>query len=269
MGRSPHCLRLAPGLYYDGPVARFQALSPADMIRLQVPDTTANRGAAFAAQRFRPLSGGGVLTLARRSHSGDADKPTGLVLLKHAANGAPDVAFGRDGVAALDLPLGGASYALPRVLSAPTLVGLDRVVVAGWADGRLATASLQLGSAGAVSAGALGWLSRDGSYSTVLQARETTVFLRVARAGGRHGAVSVTVRTDAPAALATAYNPVATRLDWPDGDDTPRVVAIALRATAGEPPLGAIDVILENASGGAIMVALCSASNSSTTAAGP
>jgi hypothetical protein len=241
------------GLYFDGPAARFAALPTTAFVALQIPDTTPNRGAGFAAQRFRPLAGGGLLVLARRSQNGDEGVPTGLVLMKHAASGAADAGFGRDGIAALDLPLGGPAAALPRTLAAPTAVGLDRVVVAGWADGRLAAASLQLAAGGAGSAGALGWLSRGGAFTAVLQAQETTLRLRVARSGGRHGAVSLAVRTAAPAALAAAYAPVATRLDWPDGDDTAREVAIALRAPPGEPPVGAIDVVLENASGGAIL----------------
>lgn len=241
------------GLYFDGPAARFAASGPADLIALQIPDTTPNRGGAFAAQRFKLLAGGGLLVLARRSHDGDDGVPTGLVLMKHAADGAPDPTFGRDGIAALDLPTGGSPGSLPRTLAAPRPVGLDRIVVASWADGRLAAASLQLGAGGTASAGSLGWLSRRGTFTTALQAREATLRLRVARSGGRRGAVGVAVRTEAPAGLASAYAPLATRLEWADGDDTPRDVAIALRAPPGEPPVGVIDVVLENASGGAVL----------------
>lgn len=235
-------------LLYDGPTARFAALPVAAFPKLRLPASLAGSGSRVKPLRFRPLEGGGVLLAALHEESSSGVAHGRVVLLRFLPGGQNDATFGRDGVATVDLALGGPPYALPRMLSAPTLVGQERVMLAAWGADRLGVASLQWRALGAAS-GTIGWLARDGRFVMDTDATDAALRFRVARQGGRRGALGVTYRSAAPPALAAHFTPVSGRLDWADGDDTPREVTIALRTPPVEGTTGTIDLVLEAAAG--------------------
>lgn len=237
-------------LLYDGPAARFAALPVSAFLKLRLPASLAASGSRVTPLRFRPLADGGLLLSALHEETTSSVAHGQIVLLRFLPGGQVDAGFGVDGVVALDLALGGPPYALPRTLSAPTLIGQDRVMLAGWGADRLGAVSVQMRALTSAS-GTLGWLARDGQFVTATDATDATLRFRVARHGGRRGAVGVNYRSAAPPALAGRFTPVSGRLDWADGDDTPREVAIALRAPLVEGTTGAIDLVLESAAGDA------------------
>ncbi len=241
-------------LGYDGPAARFQALPATALQRLRPPSALMGSGSRLTPLRFRPLSGGGLLLAALHDETVAGAAQGRLVLLRFQADGAADPTFGRDGAVALDLALGGPPFAFPRTLTAPTLVGSDRVMLAGWANGRLGAVSVQRSDAGP-SAGTIGLLARDGRFLTETEPLDGTLRFRVARQGGRRGAVSVAYRTSSPPVLAAVHAPTAGRLDWADGDDGVRDIPLTLRARqgAGGNETGTIELRLEDVAGGATL----------------
>ncbi len=252
-GQLAALFRVSGTVYYDGPQARLSASSTSDWTTLQLPATAFGADAKFTPLRFRPLAGGGLLIAGVRERSTTGGTVfSELVLLKMLASGALDAAFGRAGVATIDLPLGGPPYALPLALTAPTLVGQDRVVVAAWNQDRLATAAVALATQ-VTSPGSIGLLAADGRMVTRLEPQDATIRVRVRRAGGQRGAVSATYRTQASPALAAQYQPIAGRLDWADGDDSARELVLALRAPTSTPEFGPVDLLLENPGGGATL----------------
>ena len=141
--------------------------------------------------RFRPLEGGGLLLAALHEETSTGVAHGRVVLLRFLPGGEIDAGFGVDGVTALDLALGGPPYALPRTLSAPTLIGQDRVMLTGWGADHLGAVSVQM-RALRPSSGTLGWLARDGHFSP---ATDATLHFGVAHHGGRRGAVGVNYRS--------------------------------------------------------------------------
>lgn len=233
-------------LRYDGPALNFGALPAPTGVTLRLPGALTTTGSRVTPLRFRPLPDGGLLLLALHEEPLAGAMHGRVVLARFLADGQADAGFGHDGVATLDFALGGAPFALPQMISAPTLVGQDRVVIAAWGANRLGVVSLQA-RALAPAAGSIGWQARDRRFVTDTDATDATLRFRVARHGGRQGAASVTYRSRAPAELSGRYAPVSGRLDWPDGDDTPREIALTLRPPPVDGTTGIVELVLEPA----------------------
>ncbi len=239
---------------YDGPAARYQALPASALTGLRLPAALANNSSRVTPLRFRPTAGGGLLLAALHEETIAGAAQGRLVLLRFLQDGTAETRFGRDGVVALDLSLGGPPFALPRTLTAPTLIGSDRVILAGWGAGRLGVTSIQLTDAGA-SAGTVGLQARNGRFLTETESLDTTLRFRVARQGGRRGAVSAAYRTSATPELAAIHFPTTGRLDWADGEDGTREIPVTLRARpgGGGNETGTIELRLEDIAGGAAL----------------
>lgn len=220
-----------------------------------LPDGTQDTGfdATLAAARLDGVravaagSGGSVLLAGN-----DREGSWGAVVMRLGPDGALDPAYGKNGLARIDLAK--PRRALAWINDLQVLSG-GRVVAAGtsavdWWDYSGFVVRL-LGDTGA-GPGVLGLKEA----TVVGTEQQGTAALTVMRSGGRTGATAVnyTARAIAGNGEATAgsdFTAVTGRLTWADGDDGDREIVVPLAADAVDEPPEFLEVVLTAPEGGA------------------
>lgn len=198
---------------------------------------------------------GRIYVAAGSSWAADSNVTLGsLAVTCFLPDGRLDRDFGQYGQARIDFGVPVALRTLQITQDGGVLLGAD-------APGQLATARIGLGDG--TSPGRLGFLRRytwtgtgslvgnGGGYLTTINERETTLAIPVGRGGGVAGAVSARYRIAGNGQAAGTYLPATGVLEWPDDDTTNREVPLQLHSDPGTNEGAEIELILEDASGGA------------------
>lgn len=166
----------------------------------------------------------------------DAAAAPGQLIMRLDSSGAVDTAFGDQGRTWFDVPSspdGLLTQAAVRDLDALP----DRTLVAGGGTGRRAVVARYFDDSGGDSPGIVGIVS---AYPESSVEASGTARVLVRRVGGRSGVVSVAYSAGESSNFGTSATPgtdfpaVSGRLEWTDGDTTPKEIVIPLVADAGE-----------------------------------
>ncbi len=173
--------------------------------------------------------------------------PAGASIARLDATGALDASFGDSGYTWIDLPSAGPSVPIIRDMA----IREDGSVVAAGGDANVGPFVVRLlGDAGGTSTGVVGF----SIAAAAPQEEAGEAVIRVRRAGGKDGAVSVGYRTvaDAEATADEDFTPTEGTLDWADGDRSDREIAVYIARDEGSPEgTETFHVALDDAQGGA------------------
>jgi len=189
--------------------------------------------------------------------------PCAPLVMRMTANGAPDMAFGENGAASVDLGIDNilsntntdfGTHLIQQTdgniaIATTGVYDKERSTLNGAVVEHSGIAVARLLRSGA-SPGVIGFKSAD----ALVRESQSGVSVYVQRTGGRAGAVSVRFATSDRSALGGAdYSPSSGTLTWLDGDNMDKVITIAILGDSIVESTESLDVTLSNPTGGAFL----------------